>query len=93
MYQRQIFAFYLFFFNFQLFLKFRQFAVLQLCCFVQIIASLCFFDLFVHIFNLFTQHGQIFNRMFFVIPLSFFACKRFPLFCQLLLQVFQTLGT
>ena len=40
MYQRQIFAFYLFFFNFQLFLKFRQFAVLQLCCFVQIIASM-----------------------------------------------------
>ena len=93
MYQRQIFAFYLFLFNLQLFLKFRQFAVLQLCCFVQIIASLCFFDLFVHIFNLFTQHGQIFNRMFFVIPLSFFACKRFTLFCQLLLQVFQTLGT
>ena len=56
MHQRQVFAFDLFFFDFQLFLKFRQFAVLQFCCLVQIIASLCLLDLFVHIFNLFTQH-------------------------------------
>ena len=93
MYQRQIFAFYLFLFNLQLFLKFRQFAVLQFCCPVQIITSLCFFDLFVHIFNLFTQHGQILYRMFFIVPLSFFARKRFSLLCQLFLQIFQTLRT
>ena len=54
MYQTSVAFFNLFFFNFQLLLKLRQLAVLQLGSFLQIVVLFCFLDLFIDILDLLT---------------------------------------
>ena len=54
MYQTSVTFFNLFFFNFQLLLKLRQLAVLQLGSFLQIVILFCFLDLFIDILDLLT---------------------------------------
>src|SRR5699024_12005585 len=49
--QSQILVLCFFFLYFQLFLQLGQFSVLKPCCLVQVIVSLGFLDLVIHIFN------------------------------------------
>ena len=54
MYQASVTLFNLLLLNLQLLLKLRQLAVLQLCCFLQIVILFCFLDLFIDILDLLT---------------------------------------
>ena len=54
---------------------------------------LCFFNVFIYLLNLFTKSLNSLNSYFFIIPLSFLACKFCTQFCQFLLQMLQTFFT
>ena len=70
--KRQFFFSYFFFLFFKLFLQLRQFTILQLRGFIQIILSLRFADLLIHMFDLFTNFLYPLNRMLFILPLYLF---------------------
>ena len=91
-YQGEIFIFNLFFLDGKLLLKFGQFAVLELCSLVQVVVLFCLLDLFVHVFDLLTEFGKIFDRMFFIVPLGFLCIEFIPELCQLFLKVGETLA-
>ena len=92
MYQGEIFIFNLFFLDGKLLLEFGQFAVLELCSLVQVVVLFCLLDLFVHVFDLLTEFGKIFDRMFFIVPLGFLCIEFIPELCQLFLKVGETLA-
>ena len=54
MYQASVTFFDLLLLNLQLLLKLRQFAILQLCCFLQIVVLFGLLDLFIDILDLLT---------------------------------------
>ena len=92
-YQSHLSAVYFFFFDFQLSLQFWKLSILQFCCTIQIILPFCKFDLFIHIFNLFTKPGQIFHRFFLIVPLCFLPAEFLVQFRKFTLQHFQTILT
>ena len=81
-----------FFLDGKLLLEFGQFAVLELCSLVQVVVLFCLLDLFVHVFDLLTEFGEIFDRMLFIVPLGFLCIEFIPELCQLFLKVSETLA-
>ena len=73
MYQTEILIFHFFFLFRQLFLQFRQLAVLEFSRFVEVIRLLRCLNLAIYMLNLFTQFGQLINGRFFILPLGFLA--------------------
>ena len=71
-----------FFFFLQLFFQLRQLTVFQLSGFVQIVLTLCFLDLAVHIFDLFTEFLNLTDGILFILPLSFHGVELLAHFSQ-----------
>src|SRR5699024_9953399 len=87
---RQILVLSFFLLCFQLFLQLGQFPVLKPCSLIQIILSLSFLDLIVHILNLFSQLLEMFYCNLFIIPLGFLSVEFIFQLCHLFLKLYQT---
>ena len=93
MYQTEILIFHFLFLFRQLFLQFRQLAVLEFSRFVEVIRLLRCLNLAIYMLNLFTQFGQLINGRFFIFPLGFLGRKAALEFCQFFLQFCQAILT
>ena len=93
MHKCKIFCLYLCLFLFQLFLQLWKTSILELCCLIQIVLSLSFLNLLVHLLNLLTDLLHMLYGILLILPLYFLTCILRFQFCQFFLQMFQTLFT
>ena len=93
MHKRKIFCLYLCLFLFQLFLQLWKTSILELCCLIQIVLSLSFLNLLVHLLDLLADLLHMLYGILLILPLYFLTCILRFQFCQFFLQMFQTLFT